>query len=53
MLAKHVALVTSGMGGIGEAIAKVLHDAGHTVLVTHSPGNDHAAAWLGHQVSLG
>lgn len=50
---KHVALVTGGMGGIGEAIAKVLHDAGHTVLVTHSPGNDHAAKWLQEQASNG
>jgi len=53
MAARHVALVTGGMGGIGEAIAKVLHDAGHTVLVTHSPGNDHVAAWLEHQTAQG
>lgn len=53
MTARHVALVTGGMGGIGEAIAKVLHDAGHTVLVTHSPSNDHVAAWLEHQTAQG
>ena len=32
------ALVTGGMGGLGEAIARALHDAGHTVIVVHSPG---------------
>lgn len=53
MATRHVAMVTGGMGGIGEAIAKVLHDAGHTVLVTHSPCNDHVDAWLEHQTSLG
>ena len=53
MTTKHVALVTGGMGGIGEAIAKVLHDAGDTVLVTHSPCNDHVGAWLDHQASSG
>ncbi|HTV84647.1 MAG TPA: acetoacetyl-CoA reductase [Dyella sp.] len=53
MTTKHVALVTGGMGGIGEAIAKVLHDAGHTVLVTHSPHNDHVAAWIEHQAAEG
>ncbi|GLQ89300.1 acetoacetyl-CoA reductase [Dyella flagellata] len=50
---KHVALVTGGMGGIGEAIAKVLHDAGHTVLVTHSPGNDRVGTWLEQQADKG
>ncbi|OOG38583.1 MULTISPECIES: acetoacetyl-CoA reductase [unclassified Rhodanobacter] len=53
MTTKHVALVTGGMGGIGEAIAKVLHDAGDTVLVTHSPCNDRVGAWLDHQASSG
>ncbi|OOG63474.1 beta-ketoacyl-ACP reductase [Rhodanobacter sp. B04] len=53
MTANHVALVSGGMGGIGEAIAKVLHDAGHTVLVTHSPHNDHVGSWLEHQAALG
>ncbi|RUL78150.1 acetoacetyl-CoA reductase [Dyella choica] len=50
---RHVALVTGGMGGIGEAIAKVLHDAGHTVLVTHSPGNDRVGKWLEQQADKG
>ena len=50
---KHTALVTGGMGGLGEAIARTLHRRGHTVLVTHSPGNDHVAAWLEIQVAEG
>lgn len=45
MTNKRTALVTGGMGGLGEAIAQKLHDAGHTVLVTHSPGNDQVQAW--------
>ena len=53
MTTRHVALVTGGMGGIGGAIAKVLHDAGHAVLVTHSPGNDHVDTWLEQQAALG
>ena len=36
---QRTALVTGGSGGLGEAIARALHDAGHTVLIVHSPGN--------------
>lgn len=36
---QRTALVTGGNGGLGEAIARALHDVGHTVLVVHSPGN--------------
>lgn len=53
MTNKRTALVTGGMGGLGEAIARKLHDAGHTVLVTHSPGNDHVQAWLDEQTDQG
>lgn len=53
MTNKRTALVTGGMGGLGEAIARKLHDAGHTVLVTHSPGNDHVQAWLDKQTDQG
>jgi len=35
---QRTALVTGGNGGLGEAIARALHDAGHTVIVVHSPG---------------
>ncbi|HET7332633.1 acetoacetyl-CoA reductase [Dyella sp.] len=53
MSTERVALVTGGMGGIGEAIARALHDAGHTVLVTHSPHNDHVDIWLEQQAAQG
>lgn len=45
-MARKVALVTGGMGGIGEAISVKLHDAGHTVVVTYSPNNANADSWL-------
>ncbi|AOY96945.1 beta-ketoacyl-ACP reductase [Cupriavidus sp. USMAA2-4] len=45
-MSKQIALVTGGMGGIGEAISVRLLDAGYIVVVTHSPGNDGAGAWL-------
>lgn len=43
---RRVALVTGGMGGLGEAICRKLHDAGYRVATTCSPQNDHADAWL-------
>ncbi|MBE2291160.1 MAG: SDR family NAD(P)-dependent oxidoreductase, partial [Xanthomonadaceae bacterium] len=46
------ALVTGGMGGLGEAIARTLHDAGHAVLVTQAKGED-APAWLARQAADG
>ncbi|HEY1998308.1 acetoacetyl-CoA reductase [Paraburkholderia sp.] len=45
-MTKQIALVTGGMGGIGEAISIKLHDAGYTTVVTYSPGNLGAQAWL-------
>ena len=41
-----VALITGGMGGLGESISTKMHDAGFNVVVTHSPGNKNAAAWV-------
>ncbi|ASV99046.1 beta-ketoacyl-ACP reductase [Paraburkholderia aromaticivorans] len=46
MSAKRVAFVTGGMGGLGAAISRRLHDAGMTVAMTHSELNDHVATWL-------
>src|SRR5690606_10626054 len=43
---KRTALVTGGMGGLGEAIARALHDAGHAVLVTHTRSDEAATEWL-------
>lgn len=45
-MTRKLALVTGGMGGIGEAISVKLHDAGHTVVVTYSPSNTNADNWL-------
>ena len=36
MATKRVAFVTGGMGGLGEAISRRLHDAGMTVAVSCS-----------------
>jgi acetoacetyl-CoA reductase len=41
-----VALVTGGMGGLGEAICMRLADAGARVVATYSPGNAKAPEWL-------
>ena len=41
-----VALVTGGMGGLGEAICIKLADLGHKVVTTYSPGNTKANEWL-------
>ena len=41
-----VALVTGGMGGLGEAICIKLAALGFRVVTTHSPGNTKAAEWL-------
>jgi acetoacetyl-CoA reductase len=41
-----VALVTGGMGGLGEAICVKLADLGHKVVTTYSPGNTKANEWL-------
>ena len=45
-MTKRIAVVTGGMGGLGEAISIKLHDAGYTVVVTHSPGNQNVQSWL-------
>jgi acetoacetyl-CoA reductase len=47
------ALVTGGMGGLGEAVARRLYDAGFITLVTYSPRNDHAEAWLAQERDYG
>ncbi|PWF39964.1 SDR family NAD(P)-dependent oxidoreductase, partial [Massilia glaciei] len=46
---KKVALVTGGMGGLGTAICRRLHDAGFKVAATYSPGNKQPEAWLAAQ----
>jgi acetoacetyl-CoA reductase len=43
---KRIALVTGGMGGLGEAICMKLHALGNQVITTYSPGNTKASEWL-------
>lgn len=45
-MAKRIALITGGMGGLGESISTKMHDASFNVVVTHSPSNKNAATWL-------
>ncbi|HEY7744649.1 MAG TPA: acetoacetyl-CoA reductase [Burkholderiales bacterium] len=45
-MAQRVAVVTGGMGGIGEAICVYLAQAGHRVVATYSPGNTKSGEWL-------
>ena len=44
---KRIALVTGGMGGLGEAICIKLAALGDTVVTTYSPANNKAQQWLG------
>jgi acetoacetyl-CoA reductase len=41
-----IALVTGGMGGLGEAICIKLAALGYKVVTTYSPGNTKASEWL-------
>ena len=45
-MTKRIALVTGGMGGLGEAICVKLAKMGIQVVVTYSPGNTKHAEWL-------
>lgn len=53
MDAKRVAVVTGGMGGLGEAICKKLFTAGYRVVAGYSPKNDHAMNWVEEQTNAG
>ncbi len=52
-MTKQIAVVTGGMGGLGEAISVRLHDAGYTVAVTHSPNNAGVGDWLERMAAQG
>ncbi|CAB3809523.1 Acetoacetyl-CoA reductase [Paraburkholderia caffeinitolerans] len=52
-MTKRIALVTGGMGGLGEAISVRLYDAGYKVVVTHSPDNAGAKDWLARMQETG
>ena len=52
-MAKRVALITGGMGGLGETISTKMADAGYDVAVTYSPANRTSEAWLGEMKAKG
>ena len=41
-----IALVTGGMGGLGEAVCIKLASMGYQVITTYSPGNTKVNEWL-------
>jgi acetoacetyl-CoA reductase len=46
MAQQRIAVVTGGMGGLGESISTKMADAGYKVVVTYSPTNTKYKAWL-------
>ena len=48
-----VALITGGMGGLGEAICIKMAALGYKVVTTYSPGNTKAADWLKNMNNMG
>jgi acetoacetyl-CoA reductase len=52
-MSQRVALVTGGMGGLGEAICKKLAALGYKVATTYSPGNTKHGEWLTQMESEG
>jgi acetoacetyl-CoA reductase len=45
-MAQRVAVVTGGMGGLGEAICIKLAQMGYRVVATYSPGNTRSGDWV-------
>ena len=52
-MTKRVAVVTGGMGGLGEAICLKLAAMGIEVVTTYSPGNTKSAEWIKEMNSKG
>ena len=53
-MAQHrIAVVTGGMGGLGESISTKMADAGYKVVVTYSPQNTKYKSWLDEMKSQG
>ena len=48
-----VAVITGGMGGLGDSISTKMHAAGYRVVVTHSPTNTKAKEWLSEHKTSG
>lgn len=53
MASQKNALVSGGMGGLGEAICQKLFKQGYRVIASYSPHNDNAELWLASQVGAG
>jgi acetoacetyl-CoA reductase len=47
------AVITGGMGGLGDSISSKMHAAGYRVAVTHSPGNQKVKDWLAEHKAAG
>ena len=45
-MAQRIAVVTGGMGGLGESISTKMADAGYKVVVTYSPSNTKWKGWI-------
>jgi acetoacetyl-CoA reductase len=45
-MTKRIAVVTGGMGGLGETISTKMADAGYQVAVTYSPSNKTSSQWV-------
>ncbi len=52
-MVKRLALITGGMGGLGEIISTKMSDAGYRVAITCSPSNKTAAQWTAQMKSRG
>ena len=52
-MTKRVALITGGMGGLGETVSTKMSDAGYKVAVTYSPSNKTSGQWLADMKSRG
>ena len=46
MAQQKIAVVTGGMGGLGESISTKMADAGYKVVVTYSPSNTKWKSWI-------
>ena len=46
MAQQKIAVVTGGMGGLGESISTKMADAGYKVVVTYSPSNTKWKGWI-------
>ena len=47
------AVITGGMGGLGDSISSKMHAGGYRVVVTHSSGNTKAKDWLAEHKKAG